>query len=396
MDRIRRLRNPIRDYAWGSHSALAQLSGRSYPTPGPEAELWMGAHPSAPSEVETEAGHVPLLEWIARDPVAVLGADVAERFGAELPFLFKVLAPARALSIQTHPNAAQARAGFARENAAGIALDSPLRNYRDANPKPELICALSEFTALCGFRRVDAIVAGLASLELPGLVAELEALRVSGDAGLEGFFRGLMERPADARRALADDAAEAAGRRAGGAPEYAEMQQLAQQFPGDVGVLAPLLLNLVQLAPGQALFLDAGNLHAYLRGVGVELMANSDNVLRGGLTTKHVDVPELLATLRFHAGPPNVLQPGPGGAYATAAQAFELLVLRSAAGAPRRVAGRRSVEILLCTEGRLRIAAERAGDVLELVPGQAVLASAAAGAYRVEGAGVVYRAGVPR
>jgi mannose-6-phosphate isomerase len=356
----------------------------------------MGAHPSAPSEVETEAGPVTLLEWIARDPVAVLGADVAERFGAELPFLFKVLAPARALSIQTHPNAAQARAGFARENAAGIALDSPLRNYRDANPKPELICALSEFTALCGFRRVDAIVAGLASLELPGLVAELEALRVAGDAGLEGFFRGLMERPADARRALADDAAEAAGRRAGGAPEYAEMQQLAQQFPGDVGVLAPLLLNLVQLAPGQALFLDAGNLHAYLRGVGVELMANSDNVLRGGLTTKHVDVPELLATLRFHAGPPNVLQPGRGGAYATAAQAFELLVLRSAAGTPRRVAERRSVEILLCTEGRLRIAAERAGDVLELVPGQAVLASAAAGAYRVEGAGVVYRAGVPR
>ena len=119
MERIRRLRNPIRDYAWGSHRALAELMGRPYPTPGPEAELWIGAHPSAPSLVETDSGEPTLTEWIQRDPVGVLGAEVAERFGGELPFLFKVLAPAQALSIQTHPDAAQARAGFARENAAG-------------------------------------------------------------------------------------------------------------------------------------------------------------------------------------------------------------------------------------------------------------------------------------
>ena len=141
VERIRRLCNPIRDYAWGSHDALARLTGRAYPTAAPEAELWMGAHASAPSLVEADAGPVSLLEWIARDPVAVLGADVAARFGGELPFLFKVLAPAQALSIQTHPNAAQARAGFERENAAGVPLAAPERNYRDPNPKPELISA---------------------------------------------------------------------------------------------------------------------------------------------------------------------------------------------------------------------------------------------------------------
>ena len=160
MDRIRRLRNPIRDYAWGSKTALAQLQGRPGPTASPEAELWMGAHPLFPSEVEVDSDSdwVPLSEWIRRDPAAVLGEETARRFGGELPFLFKVLAAERALSIQAHPDAQQARAGFERENAAGLALEDPRRNYRDANPKPELICALTRFRLLCGFRRADEIV----------------------------------------------------------------------------------------------------------------------------------------------------------------------------------------------------------------------------------------------
>lgn len=396
MERIRRLRNPIRDYAWGSHRALAELMGRPYPTPGPEAELWMGAHPSAPSLVETDSGEPTLMEWIQRDPVGVLGAEVAERFGGELPFLFKVLAPAQALSIQTHPDAAQARAGFARENAAGIALDAPERNYRDANPKPELICALSEFTALCGFREVSSIVSGFAALELGELAESLAELRSAGAAGLPAFLRGLLERTPDARQQLAAAAAAAVDRLGDESAEGAEIRALSQQYPGDVGVLAPLLLNLVELAPGQALYLDAGNPHAYLRGVGVELMANSDNVLRGGLTAKHVDVPELLATLRFETGPAQILLPEPGGAYRTDSPVFELAVWNIAKDEPRRIDAARGVEILLCTEGALRIAAESGAGALELAPGQAALAPAAAGAYRLQGAGVIYRAGVPR
>jgi mannose-6-phosphate isomerase len=194
----------------------------------------------------------------------------------------------------------------------------------------------------------------------------------------------------------------------GDAAEYEEMRLLSEQYPGDVGVLAPLLLNLVQLAPGQALFLDAGNLHAYLRGVGIELMANSDNVLRAGLTTKHIDVPELLATLRFEAGVPERLRPGPAGVYRSAAAFFELAVWRVSAGQPWHTPDGHSVEILFCSEGRVRVAALStdatdstdsldATDVaLELVPGQALFVPAAAGAYRIAGEGVVYRAGVPR
>lgn len=388
MHRIRRLRNPIRDYAWGSHAALAEWMGRPHPTAQPEAELWLGAHPSAPSRVETDAGPVSLLEWIARDPAAVLGPEVAARFGGELPFLLKVLAPAQALSLQTHPNAEQARAGFARENAAGLALDDPRRSYRDPNPKPELVCALGEFTVLCGFRHVAEIAEGLAGLGLARLLREL-------DAGLEAFFRGLLERPEAARRALAEEAASAARAHAGASPEAAEMVELARLHPGDVGVLAPLLLNLVRLAPGEALFLPAGNLHAYLRGLAVELMANSDNVLRGGLTTKHVDVPELLATLRFREGPVEVLRPDVAGAYATPAQAFRLHVACVAEDAPLAVAPEHGVEILLCSEGAVRVA-PAADAPLELVAGQALLVPAAAGAYAVSGRGVVHRAGAPR
>lgn len=394
MDRIRRLRNPIREYAWGSHRALAELTGRPAPTAGPEAELWMGAHPSAPSQVEGDTGPVSLLEWIGRDPDAVLGRAVARRFGGELPFLFKVLAPERALSIQTHPDADRARRGFARENAAGLAADDPRRSYRDANPKPELISALGPFTALCGFRKRSEVAEGLERLGVPELVVAAGELRAAGDDGLARLFGGLLTRDPEARRSLADEIARAVRGRESESPELAEVAELARQYPGDVGIVSPLLLHLVELAPGQALFLAAGELHAYLRGVGVELMANSDNVLRGGLTPKHVDVPELLDTLTFREGAPEVLEPDEVAGYAAPTPYFHLDRLDTAAG---QVVGaaERSVEILLCTSGAVRVVREVDGEETQLERGASALAPSAAGAYRIEGEGVVHRAGVP-
>jgi mannose-6-phosphate isomerase len=399
MDRIRQLRNPIRDYAWGSRTALAELQGRPSPAPQPEAELWIGAHPGAPSEVRCDGEWIPLGEWIRRDPAAVLGEAVMRRFGAELPFLFKVLAPVQALSIQTHPDAEQARAGFERENTAGLALDDPQRNYRDPNPKPELICALTRFEVLCGFRRVGEILAGLEALELPGLAAPLKLLRGSPDRdGLAAFFSGLLTQPLAQRRRVAEQAAEAARDGRGDSGQCALVSRLAEQHPGDPGVLAPLLLHFVALEPGEALFLPAGELHSYLGGVGVELMANSDNVLRGGLTAKHVDVPELLATLSFRQeAPPLLLPRGEApleAAYDTPAREFRLSVLRPGADAyqsPRE----RSVEILLCSEGEARVHDVAGADTTPLARGEALLVPAAVERYRIEGDAMIYRAGVP-
>ena len=398
LDRIRLLNNPIRSYAWGSRSALAELTGRAAPTADPEAELWMGAHPAAPSGVATGEEEVPLDEWIRRDPQATLGPAVAQRFGSELPFLMKVVAPQRALSIQAHPGIAQAREGFARENAAGLALDDPVRNYRDPHHKPELVCALTRFEAMCGFRPIGEIEGGIAALGLPGLRRALEALdRNRTREGLAGFFRAVMTGTAEARAELAHEVAEEAANGAGERRACAWTVSLAKQYPGDPGVLAPFLLNLIELAPGEALFLPAGELHSYLRGTAVEVMANSDNVLRGGLTPKHVDVPELLRTLTFRTGRPPVLLPreaAPGEAlYDAPVDEFELAVLRPEPERPIDCVGK-SAAILLCVEGEARVA-EGSHPPLDLGKGRAAFVPAATPAYRISGAAVVYRAGCP-
>jgi mannose-6-phosphate isomerase len=391
MQRIRRLSNPIREYAWGSRTALAELAGRASPSPTPEAELWIGAHASAPSWVETEAGRVSLIEWIARDPDAVLGSGVAARFGSELPFLFKVIAPARALSIQTHPDTQRAVAGFARENAAGLALDDPRRSYRDPRAKPELICALDEFDALCGFRPAAEIAAGLAVLG-----AAAAAPRSALDAGVEACFRALWSEATD-RSLLARVAAAAA--QGQDADDWRCVTALAREYPGDVGVLAPLLLNRVRLAPGEALFLPPGELHAYLSGVGVELMGNSDNVLRGGLTPKHVDVPELLAALRFDCPAQSRVATRERAAgeriYETPAPEFQLSALTLAGGVGYRSEAERSVEILLCVDGEVRVEGAVAAGAERCRRGETLLVPAAAGSYALSGEARVFRAGVP-
>jgi len=398
VDRIRRLRNPIQNYVWGSRTAIADFLGRPSPASEPEAELWMGAHPAAPSEVERNGAWVKLPDRIAADPEAALGSDLIAWHGPKLPFLFKLLAPERALSIQTHPNAEQARRGFERENAAGLALDDPRRNYRDPHPKPELIVALTRFDALCGFRPVQQVAAGFTELALSSLADAVAALRSKPDAeGLRRFVEDLLTRTPDEQRQVAEQARSAT--RTARAPEHSWVQELARQYPGNIGVIAPLLLNLITLEAGQGLFLAAGELHAYLRGLGVELMASSDNVLRGGLTPKHVDVPELLSTLTFRLAEPEILeaQPvGPGVAiYATPAREFQLAVLRPREGAPIEVRAGHGVEILLATVDPVQIHEREASEPIELEPGAAVFVPAAAGGYRIEGEGVVFRAGVP-
>ncbi|UWX97933.1 mannose-6-phosphate isomerase, class I [Arthrobacter zhaoxinii] len=307
------LRNTLRPYAWGSTTAIAELFGRE-PSGEPEAELWIGAHPGAPSAlVPPVDGSETLDELIAADPVRMLGAGTAARFGPELPFLAKILAAGAPLSLQVHPTPEQARAGYAAEEEAGIDRGARERNYKDEHHKPEMIFALAPFEALCGFRNPDeaaglfrAVKAAVAASgrEVPELlewiVAELSSGHPAPDR-LESVFSTLI-RDGEAVRGAAETAAAAAGAAGSDGPygrELATLAELNGYYPGDPGVLISLLLNRVSLQPGDAVYLPAGNVHAYLSGLGVEVMAASDNVLRGGLTPKHIDVPELLKTVDF-------------------------------------------------------------------------------------------------
>lgn len=306
------MENRIRPYAWGSRTAIAELIGAPSPAKHPQAELWMGAHPGDPSMLLQVAGERSLLEAITDKPVLMLGERVEAQFGARLPFLFKVLAAAEPLSLQAHPSAAQAARGFQLEEAAGVPMGANGRNYKDGSHKPELICALTEFHALCGFRDPVTTVQLLADLGVPKLDHYLSLLSGQPDAnGVRALFSSLLTIPSSMVEPLLASVLSACVRLVReGSPftaEYRTALELGERYPGDPGVLASLLLNRVTLAPGQALFLSAGNLHAYLAGVGVELMANSDNVLRGGLTPKYVDVPELMRVLDFSAGDVEIL-----------------------------------------------------------------------------------------
>jgi len=291
----------IRPYAWGSHTAIAQLQGRPAPTEGPEAELWLGAHPDDPSTVGGAAGGVSLASLIAGDPRAQLGERVAATFGPRLPYLLKILAAEQPLSLQAHPDLAYAREAFARQQA-----DPALpRNYTDANHKPEMLVALTPFEALCGFRSTTASAGTLESFAIPALEPAVKALR---DGDLATAVETLLSWPQDDRAALIASVLTAARARPDD-DSCALAADLAARYPEDPGVLVALLLNHVRLQPGEAIWMPAGNLHAYLRGAGVELMAASDNVLRGGLTPKRVDVPELLRVLRFEVLDDPILKP---------------------------------------------------------------------------------------
>lgn len=296
------LQGAIRTYAWGSRTAIPEFTGRPVPAAHPEAELWFGAHPGDPAMLDSG---VSLLTAIAADPEGQLGPAVRDAFGDVLPFLVKVLAADEPLSLQAHPSAQQAAEGFRREEQRGLPVNSPVRNYRDPNHKPELLMALTDFHALAGFRPAARSVALMRALAVPALEPYIALLAETSDAdGLRAVFTTWITLPQPDLDVLIPGVLEAAVAyiRSGGGEFAAEARtvlELGERYPGDAGVLAAMLLNRVSLSPGQAIFLPAGNLHAYLHGVGMEVMANSDNVLRGGLTPKHVDVPELLRVLDF-------------------------------------------------------------------------------------------------
>jgi len=395
-----RLRNTIQEYAWGSRSAIPELLGRPSPADKPQAELWMGAHPKAPSRVLLEKGdEISLAELIARDPPGILGPAVAEKFAGCLPFLFKVLAAARPLSIQAHPDLEQARDGFRRENEQGIPLDAFQRNYRDDNHKPEVISALTPFWALNGFRPIPEMLDLLCSVGFSSIGKQIAAF---GDqpsqAGLKTFFASLLRLDRETREEAIQEALAWAERQPGVArmalPRW--LERLAQMYPGDIGVLSPLLLNLALLQPGDTMFLEAGVLHAYLEGTGIELMANSDNVIRGGLTPKHMDVDELLSILRFQGRAIQLAEPSETVAgqrvFHTPAEEFRLAEIRVRPDRPYRNPGSGSIELIIIVEGNGRIQTTAS---LDLGKGDSLLIPASTGPYTIHGSLHLYRAFVP-
>ncbi|MEU9594547.1 mannose-6-phosphate isomerase, class I [Streptomyces sp. NPDC048193] len=379
-----RLDNTVRPYAWGSTTAIPALLGTE-PTGEPQAEMWMGAHPGAPSR--TDRG--TLADVVAADPAKELGRASVARFGPRLPFLLKLLAAGAPLSLQVHPDLAQAKEGYDDEERRGVPLDAPHRNYKDANHKPELICALTEFDGLCGFRAPTETAGLLDGLGVASLKPYVDLLRAHPeDAALREVLTAILTAdPEEMSRTVAETAA--ACERLGGA--YAPYAGIAHHYPGDPGVLAALLLNHVRLQPGEALYLGAGIPHAYLNGLGVEIMANSDNVLRCGLTPKHVDVPELLRVVRFEPGDPGVLRPeaSPDGeeVYDTPIDEFRLSRHVLPEGTAPRDLTLAAPQILLCTAGSVR-----AGEH-DLTPGRSVFVPAGEKA-EVSGNGTLFRATV--
>ncbi|MDY0042126.1 MAG: mannose-6-phosphate isomerase, class I, partial [Desulforhabdus sp.] len=328
------------------------------------------------------------------------GRSAAARFAGTLPFLLKILAAERPLSIQAHPDLAQARGGFARENAAGISLNNPIRNYRDENHKPEILCALTPFWALKGFRSTGKILELIDRMGVPELHAEGDCIRYDrhGD-GLRIFVTRLLEMERGRQRNLVDRAALAAQSKAGSDPLFDWIVRLSQIYAGDIGALSPIFLNLIRLEPGEAMYIESGTMHAYLSGTGIELMANSDNVLRGGLTTKHIDLGELFNILRFADEMPIVVPATNISAvesvYGTAAKEFVLSIIRIGRDMPYISKEKRSVEILICTQGHSVICDAHGAVRLDFNQGKSVIVPACVGSYRIEGQATFYKASVP-
>ncbi len=393
-----RLVGRIRPYPWGSRTAIAAVQGRPVPSDGPEAELWFGTHPNAPSAVVRDGQEYDLADVLAGAPAELLGTDGPDGYGTRLPFLLKLLAAEEPLSLQAHPDAAQARAGYDAEEAAGVPRDAPRRNYPDPHHKPELLCAVSEFDALCGFRPPDASADLLSALDAPLLAPVLADLRgAPAGAALRAAVTGLLTAPAEQAGQLLDEVLAGCRRLVAAGtdrPEYPRALELGERYPGDLGIVVALLLNLVRLRPDEAIFLPAGNLHGYLRGVGVEVMAASDNVLRGGFTGKHVDVPELLRVLRFEPTTAPVVAPVPVAdgvvMWPTPVPEFELRRARVGGAVPDITLEARGPRILFCLSGQVD-ADDGVGSV-RLAAGEAAFVPAGRTRVGLSGHGDVYQA----
>jgi len=385
-----KLTNKVQHYAWGSKTALTRLYGIPNPANQPMAELWMGAHPNGSSLVEDARGYTrSLQEVIAEETTALLGEAVATRFG-ELPFLFKVLCAGKPLSVQVHPNRQAAQAGFAKEESAGIPRNAAVRNYKDANHKPELVYALTPFVALNGFRDFAQIVALLQPLAdaHPAIVDFLAQPQADT---LRQLFAALLAMTGDEKKhaltRLKQQMADGQGE------PWDRLRTIARDYPDDCGLFSPLLLNLIKLMPGEAMFLFAETPHAYLEGVGLEIMANSDNVLRAGLTEKYIDIPELIANVVFkEKRAPQWLTPpvseGLARHFPVPVDDFAFSVYTLDASDTVLPAG--SVAILFCIEGDITLSDGE--QILQLVAGESVFIGASEPAVVASGSGQLARA----
>ena len=387
---MERLEGVSRHYDWGSRTAIPELLGLP-PSDRPWAELWFGAHPQGPALVGE--ARTPLDQAVAADPAAALGPEAAARFG-RLPFLIKILAAARPLSLQVHPDAEAARAGCAREDGLGLPRTSPERSFTDDSPKPELICALTPFKALCGFRDPARTLALLESIDTP--VLDPLRQRLAADptpGGLRDLTAWLLAR----NRATAAEFNREVARACRRVPERTAARVLAvdleARFPDDPGVALALLLNRVTLQPGEALFLGPGLLHSYLGGTGVEVMASSDNVIRAGLTSKPTDIPTFLEVVSTDPTTPDVQRPAAAGGvadYRAPVSEFSLQRIEIEADGEATVAG--GPAILLCARGRARV--DGAAKSLEIKGGGAVWVDAGAERVTLRGEAAVFRVGI--
>ena len=400
MDRIFLLKNTVQPYAWGSFTDIPDLLGDPSPSDFPQAELWMGAHPKAPSMVEYGDSWKPLDKLIEKYPQKILGKAAAARFGNKLPYLFKVLAAAQPLSLQAHPSLDQAKEGFHRENAMGIPLDAPHRNYKDANHKPECICALTSFWALNGFRKIPEVLSLFDLIAPSGLRSQLKHFREhQHPKGLKQFFQGLMTLAPDLQKQITDECLAKINSHLHENSIFKWMVTLSVAYPDDIGILSPIILNLIRLQPGEAMFLPAGELHAYLEGTGIELMANSDNVLRGGLTSKHIDLEELLNVLNFDQREIEILSPrlqsNGEKVYPSQAEEFVLSVLSLAEGITYESSMNRSIELMICTRGEAVVRDITREEIISVGRGTSLVIPADVKKYYIEGSATLYKAAVP-
>ncbi len=386
---MQKLINSVQNYAWGSKTALTELYGIANPDNLPMAELWMGAHPKSSSKIEGQDGSLHALrDVIDADKSTLLGDAVATRFG-ELPFLFKVLCADQPLSIQVHPNKQASEAGFAKENAAGIPLDAAERNYKDPNHKPELVFALTPFLAMNAFREFSDIIALLQPVA-GAHTAIAHFLEKPNAERLSQLFASLLNMEGEKKsRALA--VLKAALNSQQGEP-WQTIRTISEFYPDDSGLFSPLLLNVVKLNPGEAMFLFAETPHAYLKGVALEVMANSDNVLRAGLTPKYIDIPELVANVKFTPRAADTLLTTPtrqGNALDFPIPVDDFAFSLHDLTAEPATLSQQSAAILFCVEGEATIGKE--SQTLTLKPGESAFISAADSPVTINGTGRLAR-----
>ncbi|MCF7364460.1 mannose-6-phosphate isomerase, class I [Vibrio sp. A1-b2] len=391
---IFKLDNVVQHYPWGSSTALSELFGIDNPDHVPQAEIWMGSHPNGCSKILTSGK--TLAELILEDPNQVLGNYTADRFG-DLPFLFKVLAAEKPLSVQVHPSKKKAEEGFEKENSLGIALGASNRNFKDGNHKPELVYALTFYKAMNGFRPISDIVSLFNQAKIESLRNDIDTLQANQhEKGLKVFFSVVMNLSGERKqqalselfRALADGAKTLKAREA-----FSLISEFKRDYDDDIGLFSPLLLNVIELEPGDAMFLHAETPHAYVRGVGLEIMANSDNVLRAGLTPKYMDVSELIENTKFIPTPSERIKLRPyqmenklGYPIPVDDFGFEIINVDSTS----RKQYVRSAEILFCIEGKVDITV--LNTTVTLVAGESAFVSCNSRGYNYRGSGVLARA----